>query len=1109
MAARPAPAGRPQDPRPQDPGPEDPRPWDPRPQDPRPQDPGPQDSGREDPGPENPGPQDPRPLSHAQQRLYFLDRLTPGRAAYTTPSSHLLQGRIDPALLERAIRRVAHRHEVLRSRLTPGDADGEPGQLPLPADSIRLPVADLSREADPDAAAEHAVRAMLAVPFDLTRGPWLRAALFDLGGDRWLFHYHVHHIAFDGTSRLLFEQELSLAYRALRDTPHDRADGTVIRYGDFARRQRGARAGAETEHRLAYWTERLHSAPHVLELPADRPRPAEVSPRGRQTDFQVPRETADRLRRLAAAHRTSLFTVTLAAHLHLLARYGGTDDVLVGVPFDGRTETRAEEVIGFFTNSVPVRGELGSDPTFDALIQQVHEQILDALDQQDVPVERLVDALGVTREPHRNPLFQHWFDLADPHLTAPALSLPDIRVTPRRYAEDTTRFDTELHLSEDGSALTGRLLYATDLFEPEAMERLAGRYVTLLDAASADPTARLSSIALLDPGERREVLRLGTGPASPAAGELTVDRLVDRRLAEDPEAVAVALGERRLSGRELSDRADAIAAVLRAHGAGPERVVAVCLPRGPDLVAALLGVIRSGAAYLPVDPHAPAERARFLVEDSQALLVLADARTAGLLDVPADRVLRVDALPETGGRGSDGPRARPDNLLYVVYTSGSTGRPKGVAVTHRNFANLLRWHLARHPAPRDAATAQTASASFDAAAWEIWTALVAGSRLEICSDDAVRDPAELTKVFERAGVGTAFVPTPLAEQLIREPLSTSTPLRRLLTGGDLFRPRPQDDPGLPVTDHYGPTENTVVATATAELAAPWTDRSIGRPIDGVRAYVVDRALDLVPRGVRGELCLGGAGVARGYAHRPALTAERFLPDPFSREPGARMYRTGDLVRWRPDGSLEFLGRADSQLKVSGHRVEAGEVESVLLRCAGVTQAVVTAARGAAGTPILAAHLVCADPAPDPEELRAAARRELPAHLVPSVFLVLPGLPLTASGKVDRGALPAVPTAPSAAVAPRDPVERAVLALWHDVLPAHGMGVLDDFFAVGGSSLAAVRLSVRVREFFGIDFPVRALFDHRTVAEQCVDIERRVREDIQEMSQEEIARALGE
>ncbi|MGI5346813.1 non-ribosomal peptide synthetase [Streptomyces sp. CA-250714] len=1080
-----------------------------------------------------------QPLSFAQQRLWFLDQLLPGQVSYLTPLTYRVEGRLDGAALEGALRDVAARHPVLRCRFT---ADGgEPRAVVEPATALHLERRDLSADAAPSYTAEQLVRQRLSRPLDLRSAPPLRAVLLRLADGDWLFHVHIHHIAFDGLSRPVFERELSAAYAA-----RTRAGAPALPveppfdYFGYARAQRRALDGAERERLLRYWRSRLAEAPTVLALPADRPRPAQPTGHGAQLDFTVPADSTEALRRVAREQHASLFAVTLAVYQELLGRYCDARQVLCGVPFAGRGEPEAEEAIGFFTHTVALCGDLRGTPSLATLTARVRDAVWDAMDHQELPFDVLVDELGAARGLERNPLVQHWFDVTDETLGGQLLELPGAPTMRVEYPETVTRFDTELHLSPVGTELRGRLLYSTDLFDAPRMRTFAAHYQQLLAAAAARPELPMSCLPLLSPREQAAMVARGTGPVQePGEGEAgqTVAALFARRVAEHPAAVAVADSTHTWDYATLHARATALAARVTAHGCGPEDVVAVCLPRGAELVSAALGAMLAGCGYLLIDPDQPPERIGYLLADSGARLLLTDAamraqlqqegehtaRGAGTAGasrrVGEPRVLDVTSMPYPAPEGRlrpaphPGPASRPGSaphhLAYLVYTSGSTGRPKPVAVTHAGLSHLVAWHLERYPVrPGGSVVTQVAGVSFDAAAWEIWPALAGGARLEICPEEVVRDPDALVRHLAVTRTDSVFAPTPLAEQLIRQPLGEKTELTRLLTGGDLFRPRECDDPGVPVLNHYGPTENTVVATATDGLRAPWDDNSIGRPIAGVRAYVVDEHLQLAPPGAPGELCLGGAGLARGYPGRSALTAERFVPDPFADVPGARMYRTGDVVCWRPDGTLDFLGRRDAQLKVNGYRIEPGEIEQALLRCSGVREAVVTAAPGPAGNTLLTAYVVPEAEPPDSAGLRAQLRAWLPPYLVPEVWLTLDALPLTPSGKVDRARLPAPREGETELAEPRGPLEEEVLRLWREVFPAARLGVTSDFFLAGGTSMAASRLASRIRESFGVAFPVRAVFDHRTVADQCAVIERRVVEEISQMTEEEIEQELN-
>jgi amino acid adenylation domain-containing protein len=1037
------------------------------------------------------------PLSFAQRRLWLLDQLTDNKSVYTMVMSYDLTGPVDVPVLRQALAYVMARHDVLRSHVVV--VDGEPCAVVDPVDRFELCVVDTSEGADPWPRASAAASALAERGFDLTTGPLLRATLFTASGDRHILQIGVHHVVFDGASRHLLEEELSVAYRAFL------AGGSpelppASPYAEFAVRQRAelARYG---DTGLDYWRRRLAGAPPVLDLPTDRPHPRSPTMAGDEVTFGLPAAVADGLRAIARDQRTTLFVVTLAAYQYLLGFYSGGSDVVTGVPFSGRVDLDAEDVVGFFVNTGAIRMELRDDPSFRDLVGRTRSDFLDAMDHQEIPFDWVIEAMAPQRESLRNPLFQNWFDLTDePPGGRTRLALPDVRCRLREHHETSTHFDLELHLFHRDGVLTGKLIYAEELFDRSTMDRLVAVYRELLTSVATDPDGRLSSARLMPAAQWNRELAAGVpvdiGPEPAPAG--TVAEWFDRQATATPLAVAVSDAHGCLTYQELRARAERLARVLRDHGAGPERVVAVCLPRGRAAVVAMLGVVMAGAAYLPLDAAIPDQRLSALLADARATLVCTDR------EVPPGGPTRIDerAAPRGGPiEPAETVPTLPDDALYVVYTSGSTGAPKGVVVTHRTAGNLIRWHLARYGTEAGDRVSQTASLAFDAAAWEIWPALLSGARLDIVPDDVLRDPPRLVRHFTENGTTAAFVPTPLAEHLIREPLGERTRLRHLLTGGDVFRPRPTDAPGVPVANHYGPTEATVVATATEPLGPPWTDNSIGLPISGTTCHVVDRCLRLVPRGVVGELFLGGSGVARGYLGRSRLTASRFLPDPFGTEPGARLYRTGDLVRRRPDGTLAFVGRVDRQVKVSGHRIEPAEIEAELLRHPAVAQvAVELTDRG-----VLAAYVVPGGAPPDDALLRAHLRTVLPAHLVPSSFVTLAALPLTSNGKLDRKRLP--PTDGTTSVAPRDDLERAIAAFVAEVLEKPDVGVEDDFFALGGHSISAMRLANRIGAMFDLDVNLREIFDNRTVARIAVWVRDRIVADIAAMSSAEIADAL--
>ncbi|MFB7664837.1 amino acid adenylation domain-containing protein [Kitasatospora sp. NPDC056138] len=1031
----------------------------------------------------------PRVPSFAQQRLWFLEQLQPGLPAYLVPCAYRLLGPLDTAALARAFDTVLTRHEALRSRFQEHD-----GELTMVVDAaVPLATVDLSGADDPQRAARDHVARAARTPFDLSGGPLVRATLLRLAPQDHVLEIVVHHAVFDGLSRQILTRELSAAYRS-KALPEP-----TLQYADFAAWQRETLSGEVSARHAAYWRTKLADAPPALELPTDHPRPPVPSYRGGVVTFTVGEAVTKGLRELAHTRRATLFMTALAAYHVLLARHARTDDVVVGCPSAGRDLPELEKLIGFFVNSLPLRAELSANPSFTALLDQVRDTTLDALAHQDLPFERLVEELAPPRDLSRNPVVQTWFQLFETD-TADRPDLPGLSTAAFGDQATTTRFDLELHLTTnpDGT-LTGELVYATDLFDDSTMRRFAEHYTTLLDAVVRDPGLPVHAVPLSSPAELDLLLHTWNETGA-APADATIAEEFERQAARTPGATALVHGHQRWSYADLDDRADRIARQL--GDCGPESVVGVLLPRSAELVAVLLGVLKAGAAYLPLDPQLPGARIDFMLSDARARTTVTTPELARLLPEGAPALL-LQAHPAAGKAPR---RSTPANLAYLVFTSGSTGRPKGVAVTNASLLNLVRWHVRTYGLGPGEVVSQVASPSFDAAAWEIWPALLSGACLHLPPDETVSSPPDLVEHFAQAGTTVTFVPTPLAEALLEHPLGERTSVRSLLTGGDAFRPRPDADPGVPVVNHYGPTESTVVATATGPLTAPWGRPPIGSPIANVRTYVLDESLDPVGVGVPGELFVGGAGVARGYLGRPALTAERFVPDPFGPEPGARLYRTGDLVRRREDGSLQFLGRTDDQVKIRGYRIEPGEIEAALLTHPGVRGAVV-AAKPSPGGERLVAYLVPVRDLPPAAELTAHLGRLLPRHLLPSAFLGLTAFPLTPSGKVDRRALPQPDRAGTVENRPRTPGEEAIAGIVAEVLGGGEVGIHDDFFDLGGHSLLATKVTTRIGDLFGVALPLRAVFEHRTVAGLGAAVEAAVRAEIEAMSDEEIAEEL--
>jgi amino acid adenylation domain-containing protein len=1048
------------------------------------------------------------PLSFAQERLWFLDRMEPDSPFYSIPAALRLTGALDVAALEGALGGIVQRHESLRT--TFAEHDGRPVQVIAPFTGFTLSVEDLSPlddEARTQAArrrsAEHA-----ATPFDLARGPLFRAALLRLGGAEHVLLLSMHHIVSDGWSIGVLLRELSVLYGALRDGEEPTLPELAVQYADFTVWQRRQLDGPALEGQITWWKERLAGAPALLELPTDRPRPAMQSYVGGHASVELPGGLAERLRALGRGEGATLYMVLLAAFQVLLSRYAASHDVVVGTPVAGRTRGETEGLIGFFVNTLVMRADLSGDPTFRQVLRQVRETTLGAYEHQEVPFERLVAELQPERSLGHSPLFQVMFALEDAEGFRGGL--PGVRMEVAGAGVPTAKFDLDLSMVQDESGVRGVLAYAADLFDPETARRMTEHLVRLLEAVADGADLALSRLTLLDDGERARVLEEWNRTESDLPADVCLHQLVEAQVRRTPDAPAVVAGDTAWTYAELDARADALARRLAALGVGPESRVAVCLERSPQLIAALLGVMKAGGACVPLDPRHPAERLALMLDDSRAAVVVTQESVRGALPAElAAPVVLVDAPSSSdeaeGGRVRGG--AVPGNLAYVIYTSGSTGTPKGVGVEHRSVANYVA-HAARAfeltPADR---VLQFASASFDTAAEEIYATLVSGAALVLRDDEMLASPEAFWETCRRGGLTVLDLPTAVwhdrAAELEAGTGAVPDSVRLVVIGGERALPermaawRRALEGRVRLMNTYGPTESTICATA-------WDDREwsgadagaavpIGRPVANTRVYVLDASLAPLPAGLPGELCVAGVQVARGYLGRPAATAERFVPDPFAAEPGGRLYRTGDRARWRVDGTLEYLGRLDGQVKVRGFRIEPGEVEAALRGLAGVDDCVVVPREDVPGDTRLVAYVVGAAQAAD---LRAGLRRTLPEYMVPAAFVTLGALPLTVNGKLDRRALPA-PEYGSGdrLVVPMTPAEELMAEIWEEVLGVERVGTDDNFFALGGHSLLATVVVGMVRKAFQVEMPLRVLFEGPTVAEMAHAVEALRREGL--------------
>ena len=1035
------------------------------------------------------------PLSFSQQRLWFLHQMDPGSPAYNIPLAVELVGRLNVRALGASLGEVVRRHEVLRTTFTA--VAGRPVQrIGAPA-APDLPVLDLRALPDPLGELHRISQVEVRRPFDLASGPLLRAMLLRLGSDRHVLLVTLHHIVSDAWSSGILAHELTVLYGAFADGRRSPLPELGLQYADFAAWQRQCLAGEAFASELRLWVEKLAGAPSFLLLPVDRPRPAIPSAAGRREAMLVPEELAAALSRRAFEQGATPFMLLLAAFKTLLFRYTGQEDLLVGTPSAGRNRVEIERLIGFFVNTLVLRTAVAGSLPFTELLRRVRAGALFASDHQNVPFEVVVEELRPERETSRTPLFQVMFALQN--APPPVLSLPSLDLSLLTLDSVTAKFDLTFDLTETPSRLVGSIEYSTDLFDRSTVERMARNFETLLAGIAARPEALLQDLPLLSPAELAQALGVCR---QQAAGPLpSLPRLFAEQVRRDPHAIAVCCESEELSYAELNRRANRLAHRLRGIGVGADRFVGLLCERSLDLVIAVLGILKAGGAYVPLDPSAPAERRAGMLADAGAAVLVVQRELA--LDVPTDgEVIVLEEALQPGGPETDPEAEIPaEAAAYVIFTSGSTGRPKGVVVSHANVVRLFTSTRTWFGFTADDVWSLFHSYAFDFSVWEIWGALLYGGRLVVVPYEVSRSPERFYEALERESV-TVLSQTPSAfRQLMRveeERGAAGLPaLRWVVFGGEAlevqglrrwFELHGEERPRL--VNMYGITETTVHVTYRPLLAAdalsPAAGSVIGEVIPDLGVHVRDAAGGLVPAGVYGEAHVGGAGVARGYLGRPELTAERFVPDPFSAVPGARLYRSGDLARWR-HGELEYQGRIDSQVKIRGFRIELGEIESVLAGHPGVAEAVVVVRQDGGQEKRLVAYVVPAQPAfPGAAGLRLHLREKLPDYMVPGVIVVLDRLPLTVNGKVDRRSLP-VPDLGARAfaaetAAPESPVEEILAEIWGQVLGVERVGPGDDFFALGGHSLLATQMISRIRDLFRVELPLRAAFEAPVVRE---------------------------
>ena len=1041
------------------------------------------------------------PLSFAQQRLWFLDQLEPNSPLYNVPTVVQMSGTLNIEALRGALNGLASRHESLRTRFV--EVDGSPTQVVDATLHLNLEIHDLSDRAaaQREGEAQSLVQAEVNKPFNLSVGPPIRATLIRLGRDEHWFVLNIHHIVSDEWSLKICFGELTELYTDFCEQRTSNLSDLPIQYTDYTLWQREWLKGDIVEGQLAYWRRQLQGSPPVLELSTDHPRPSMQTFRGSIQSRVLPRELSETLTQLGAGYGATLFMVTIAAFKALLHRYTQQDDMVIGSPIAGRNRIETERLIGFFVNTLLLRTDLSGDPTFEELLGRVRETTLNAYEHEDLPFEKLVEELHPARAATHMPFTRVMFALQTS--VTEEVKWPNLTLRFVDSETQTAKFDLTLVLQMTGRGLVAQAEYNRDLFEVASIERLLQHFEILLTGIAENPRRRLSQLPLLTEAERQQVVVAWNNTKTEYPREKCIHELFEAQVERTPNAVAVVFGKQSLTYQGLNERANRLAHHLKTFSVGPDVLVGICLERSVDMIVAMLAILKAGGAYMPIEATYPRERLTFMLTDSTTPLLLTQQRLASLLPKPAN-VLCLDSDWELIARESrrNLPRsATPESLAYVIYTSGSTGTPKGVAVPHR-AVNRLVLNTNYIQLNSNDRVAQVSNASFDAATFEIWGALLNGGTLVGITRDMALSRGDFARELKEQKISAMFLTTALFNLLAAESPDAFETLRTVMFGGEAADPKAavrvlKHKPPQHLLNVYGPTENTTFSTgyemrttADGVMTVP-----IGRPISNSQCYILDAHLNPMPVGVPGELHVGGDGLARGYWNRPQLTAQKFIRNPF--QPGELIYKTGDLARLLPDGNIEFIGRLDQQVKIRGFRVELGEIEAVLGRHPAIRECAVCLRKDEAGNDRLVAYFVVnGKREPSFDELLRFLKERLPEYMVPTTFVPLDALPLTPNGKLDRKALPEPgkgrPMTEGVAT-PRDEIELKLTAIWENVLDIHPIGIEDKFFDLGGHSLLAVKVIAQIEKVFGRRLRLATIFQAPTV-DQLAAI---IREEIQE------------
>jgi surfactin family lipopeptide synthetase A len=1060
------------------------------------------------------------PLSFAQQRLWFLDQLEPNSANYHIPTVVRLQGELNITVLQQSLDAIVAHHQVLRTNFIA--ENGEPVQVIAEPRSVELKVVDLkdSLQTQQTTVVQQLLQHEVQRPFNLTSDLMLRGCLLVLSPQEHILLLVMHHIASDGWSKAILFEQLTNLYQAFANGLPNPLSELPIQYADYAVWQRQWLTGENLAQQLNYWKQQLAGASPVLEIPTDRPRPALQSYRGAKQSFLIPQNLTKAIQTLSRQENVTVFMTLLAVFQTLLYRYSGQEDILVGSPIAGRNRQEIEGLIGFFVNTLVLRTDMSDQPSFRELLQRVRKTTLSAYSHQDLPFDKLVEELKPERSLSYHPLFQVMFVLQNaPKQT---LELPGLSLTPLAVDTEKTEFDLILEIEETEQGLKGIWQYSTDLFDTDTITRINENFQTLLEAILSNPQQKVSELPLLNATQRHQLL-VEWNDTQADYPQKCIHQLFEEQVDRTPDAVAVVFEDRQLTYQQLNCRANQLARYLNHLGVKSDTLVGICMERSLEMIVGLMGILKAGGAYVPLDPEYPQERLAYIMEDTQTPVLLTQEKWVNSLPKLATKVVCLDSDWEVIAQHSQDncvSEVTIDNLLYVIYTSGSTGKPKGVMIPHHGICNTLYWRQAKFELTARDKVLQTISLNFDPSVWQIFWPLSFGGQLIMARPGGHKDPVYLiNEVVKQQITILGLVPSIIHALLEEKGFEKCQSLRHVTTGGDalpielmerFFNCLNLDNV---LVNCYGPTEASIdVTTWICQRQTHYSSAPIGRPIANVQIYVLDKNLQPVPIGVPGDLYIGGSGLARGYLNRPDLTQEKFIPNPFSNEPGTRLYKTGDLVRYLPDGMIDFLGRIDHQVKVRGFRIELGEIEATLSTHPAIQQTLVLVRKDVPGDKGLVAYFVtnAEQVSPSPSELRSFLQDKLPDYMVPTAFVSLDAMPLNPNGKVDLRSLPAPDTSHFSVsnnfVAPRTPTEEVLAAIWAEVLNLEQVGIYDNFFELGGHSLLATQVISRSRQAFGLEIPLQLLFETPNIfglAEAIVELQAENTED------DEISRLLAE